>query len=311
VATTFVRKIVPGLRGAVLALLLVWVLVPAPGACGREGTAEGTGNPESEPGKEESTLARELIGDVTYAARSAYLDARSILLSPLSIPKLRKITWKQVAVGVLAAGAITGTVFLDERIRDTMKKIPDGTARSVQTASTAALWAGLGCLYIGGVIKGERAWRHTAITGLESYPASFGIARGIKGIAGRLRPYEERGAYEWREGGDSFVSDATAPAFALAAVVSHAFEDRWWALLPAYGAAMGVGVGRMGQDKHWASDILGSAAVGVCTSKAFLKLHESREADEAASVAPPPPQAGLGPVFGPGGGRGFGVHIFF
>lgn len=307
----FLLEVAYGTRRALRLLLIVWVLFPAPGAGAAEGSAEGSGNRPAGTDGEETTLARELLGDLSYAAKVAYLDARSIVLAPLSIPKLGKISWRHVAVGLAAAGAITGTVFLDDRIRDAMRKIPDDTARSVQTASETALWAGLGCLYIGGAIKGDRSWRRTAITGLESYPASFGIARGIKVAAARLRPDAGRGPYQWREGGDSFVSDATAPAFSLAATVSHAFQDRWWALIPAYGAAVGVGVGRMGMDRHWASDILGSAAVGVCTAKGFLKLHESREAAEEAAKTPVAPQAGLGPVFGPGGGRGFGVVVSF
>ena len=257
-----------------------------------------------------SHLYHDIYDDVKFGAKTVLLDAKDIVLLPLSIKKLKNIRWQQVVIGVAVAGCITGTVFLDDEIRGVMKEIPDDTARTIQTASEVALWAALGGLYLGGLYTRDENWRQTSLTGLESYAVSALLAKGIKAAAGRARPDSELGPYAWRVGGSSFISDATAPCFASAAAVSHAFEDRWWAAVPLYTFATGVGIGRMGLDRHWASDILGSAAVGILTAKAFLKLHESREKADSSWVKASP-TASLAPMWGAGGGKGLGLQISF
>src|SRR5262245_55721598 len=79
------------------------------------------------------------------------------------------------------------------------------------------------------------------------------------------------------QGGQSFVSGDTTPTFAAAAAISEAFDYHWWAAIPAYGLAVMIGVGWMGKDAHWASDILGSALVGARTTELLFYLHRERE----------------------------------
>jgi len=94
----------------------------------------------------------------------------------------------------------------------------------------------------------------------------------MKVAFGRERPDANRGPYAWFQGGRSFVSADTTPAFALAEAVAAGFDHRWEVTVPAYVAATAVGVGRMGRDRHWASDILASAFLGIGTTKLFNAL---------------------------------------
>jgi membrane-associated phospholipid phosphatase len=96
------------------------------------------------------------------------------------------------------------------------------------------------------------------------------------------------------------VSGATTPAFAAAAAISEAFNYRWWAAIPAYSLAVMNGVGRMGKDAHWASDILGSALVGAGTTELLFYLHRQREKPSSLIILPMLP-----------GRRGPGVSIAF
>jgi membrane-associated phospholipid phosphatase len=92
--------------------------------------------------------------------------------------------------------------------------------------------------------------------------------------------------------------------------MSDALDDRWWAAAPVYALATGVGIGRMGQDAHWASDILGSAVVGICTSKAFIKLHESHD-ENRKDAERCRMSAMVSPFWGSSGEKGLALRIFF
>jgi len=47
-----------------------------------------------------------------------------------------------------------------------------------------------------------------------------------------------------------------------------------------------TGVGRMGKDAHWASDILGSALVGAGTTELLFYLHRQRENPTSLIILP-------------------------
>jgi hypothetical protein len=53
-----------------------------------------------------------------------------------------------------------------------------------------------------------------------------------------------------------------------------------------------TGVGRMGKDAHWASDILGSALVGAGTTELLFYLHREREKPTSLIILPMVPGHG-------------------
>jgi len=60
-----------------------------------------------------------------------------------------------------------------------------------------------------------------------------------------------------------------------------------------------TGVGRMGKDAHWASDILGSALVGAGTTELLFYLHREREKPNSLIILPMvPSQGGMGMTVG-------------
>ena len=120
----------------------------------------------------------------------------------------------------------------------------------------------------------------------------------MKVTFGRERPDSGKEPLAWFQGGKSFVSGDTTPAFALAEAVSAGFDHRWEVMIPAYVAATAVGVGRMGRDRHWASDILASTFLGIGTTKLFNYMHRHRE--QAA------PQISISPVLAP---REYGLTV--
>jgi membrane-associated phospholipid phosphatase len=126
--------------------------------------------------------------------------------------------------------------------------------------------------------------------------ATSSLLTGAAKLAfGRDRPDQNQGHWKWFAGGSSFVSSATTPAFALAADISEYADNRWYVAVPAYTAAAAVGLGRMGKDAHWMSDIVGSALIGVGTTELFLHMHAMHAANPSRyRVFPVPVRGGFG-----------------
>jgi hypothetical protein len=205
--------------------------------------------------------------------------------------------------GIAVLGSIGGMIALDDDIRKEARHIDDRAASDLQNTSLAVSYASLATLYGAGLMTDDEHWRHGALTGAESVLVSFGLAKLAKVSFGRERPDAGKGAKAWFAGGRSFVSDVTTPAFAAAEAVSEAFDHTWWVTIPAYTAATAVGVGRMGQDRHWASDIVASAVIGVGTTTLFTYLHHQHEQQT--------PRLTLFPIIAPGGEVGLRLSLRF
>jgi len=224
-----------------------------------------------------ASMARLVWSDLGYSARTALADAGTLARAPLRIGKLRHLGRRPLLIGAAALASIGALIALDEPIRREARKIGDGSASTLQTAASTASLSSLAFLYGAGLATENDQWRHDALTGAESMAVASALVVLSKTAFGRQRPAADQGATEWFAGGASFVSGATTPPFAAADAFSAAFGHRWWVTTLSYAVATGVGVGRMGQDRHWASDVLGSALLGIATTELFSHLHHGRD----------------------------------
>jgi membrane-associated phospholipid phosphatase len=223
------------------------------------------------------TAANSVGADFLWAGRTVVEDAKDIATAPLHIAELRNVTTEQLLIGALALGSIGGTIALDQTIRARAKSIGTHDGRLLETTGSTVSLSSIPVLYVAGLATGNEEWRHGALTGVESFGLTSGLVAGVQAGFGRQRPNADKGAYTWFDGGTSFVSSATAPAFAAAESVSAAVDHDWRVTLPLYAAATAVGVGRMAQDAHWASDIVGAAWLAVGTTQTLRHLHSHRE----------------------------------
>jgi membrane-associated phospholipid phosphatase len=95
--------------------------------------------------------------------------------------------------------------------------------------------------------------------------AAFSV---VKLLSGRARPEVGGGAYEFRpfSGGGAFPSGHSTVAFALATSLADDLHNTW-AAVGLYAVATGTAWSRVYEQRHWASDVLFGAALGVTTSK--------------------------------------------
>jgi membrane-associated phospholipid phosphatase len=194
-------------------------------------------------------------------------------------------TWRD---GVLAFGFTALTIGMLPIDRYEAEELQDSLAqanRFFRNASRSVAYvADPGSIVIGVSLYGIGRlahWRTVADLGLhgtEAVVLSGAFTGLIKGVAGRARPYVSvdtnphdfsflRG---FRGGGGyaSFPSGHTTVAFAAASVVTSELQ-RWrprsvWFVAPAmYGGATLVGLSRMYNNAHWASDVAVGAAIGT------------------------------------------------
>jgi len=147
--------------------------------------------------------------------------------------------------------------------------------------------AGVG-FYVVGALDNQRRMQDLGLHTVESILLSTVVDGGIKMLAGRSRPYVDindphgfqlgRGfsGYDYQ----SFPSGHTTGAFAFAASVSRETQmwwprSRWYVGTLMYGGATLVGLSRMYNNVHWASDVLGGAAIGTLVGLKVVKYHHS------------------------------------
>ena len=101
------------------------------------------------------------------------------------------------------------------------------------------------------------------------------ITQSIKAAAHRTRP---------NGGNHSFPSGHTSATFATAAVIQQHYG--WKAGAPLYALGAYVSVSRMVDNKHWASDVVFGAAIGIVSGRAASLGHGTQRVSVAPSLLP-------------------------
>ncbi len=143
-------------------------------------------------------------------------------------------------------------------------------------------------LYIIGGLDNQRRVQDLGLHSVESILLSTGVSYGIKTLAGRARPHVDVSNphnFQFARGfsGDkyqSFPSGHSTAAFAFASTVSRETQmwwpkSRWYIGSLMYGGATLVGMSRMYNNMHWASDVLGGAAIGTLVGLKVVRYHHS------------------------------------
>lgn len=139
----------------------------------------------------------------------------------------------------------------------------------------------------------------------EAIVASGAIVGLTKGLVGRQRPFLEKGdpvdffvGRGFGNGGlTSFPSGHTAAAFSAATVLSLEARRSWPRAAPVltpllYGGATAVGLARMYDSKHWASDVALGATIGTLSGIQVMRYNDAHPDNTVArwlthaSIAP-------------------------
>lgn len=146
--------------------------------------------------------------------------------------------------------------------------------------------------WAGGAVAGSDGLRDTGWHATEAIAISGIVTTVIKEMAGRVRPnsspddpfdFSFAGGLTDR-GGRSLPSGHSTAAFAFAAVLSEELKVRHpdiarYANPAAYGVATMVALARVYDQKHWPSDVLLGAAIGVFTARIITKHAHGKKPD--------------------------------
>lgn len=205
-------------------------------------------------------------------------------------------TWRD---GVLAGAFIVGTISirpLDKSAALSLQYESRQKNRTLQRMATVvrnialpgSTIIGPSMYAIGRVSKQDRL-AQLGLHGTEALILGAGIGSVLKDAFGRARPFVDtispnpddfqllRG-FKRGDNYRSFPSGHTLAAFAAAAAVS-AETSRWWPWASytigplMYGGAAAVGVSRMYNNRHWASDVILGAAIGTFAGTKVVRYH--------------------------------------
>lgn len=85
----------------------------------------------------------------------------------------------------------------------------------------------------------------------------------------------------------SFPSGHTTNVFAGATFLASEYSDYPWVPFVAYGIASGVGIMRIANNKHYISDVLFGAGLGIASMKLAYKIHDWRKRQHVAKIKDP------------------------
>ena len=145
-----------------------------------------------------------------------------------------------------------------------------------------------GALWLGARVLHDSVRARYGARALEALALSGTITGGIKGIAGRARPYADPGepgswviARGIRDGRyQSFPSGHATAAFAFASAIASQLERdrapiRHWAVPALYGLAAVTAFARTYDHDHWASDVVAGAGVGTLSGLVVSRWHDA------------------------------------
>lgn len=213
---------------------------------------------------------------------SYWHDTKKTIVSP--------ITWKAKEWSTFAgvAGITAVTFAYDQEIYDFASRQQSQSASEISKYVIEPWGSGLYSLpllagiYIAG--RNNNHHRTVALTGLKAFIVAGEAAVVFKHLFHRHRPYENQPADSWIWDGPipltfdhtSFPSGHTTTAFAVASVLACGYKDKPWIGISAYTVAGLVGLSRVYEQKHWASDVLVGAALGTFIGTSFSRLNFSK-----------------------------------
>jgi membrane-associated phospholipid phosphatase len=180
------------------------------------------------------------------------------------------IRWYHVGAGL---GVVAAATLVDESLRDRIQRhrtsTGDDVAHAFRHMGEPLVYGtvGLGTIAVG-LLAGNRPLARAGERISAGLLTAAFVTTILKETVGRRRPGGPADAFNFRpfSGKDSWPSGHSTMAFALATGMSDEIHRLPVSVL-LYGAATLTAWSRLNDDRHWLSDVITGAAVGVTSTK--------------------------------------------
>lgn len=191
--------------------------------------------------------------------------------------------WGNTAKFAVVAGALA---FADEPVQQRALQFRKQNPGFLSTSNFITNFGGayegyvLASLGTYGLIFKNQKIKTTVLLATQAYITGAAVESVVKFLSGRTRPshYAHNTEAEpvflgpfAKSGGarvsSAFPSGHTTVAFAAATVFAMEYKNRPWIPIVAYSSASIIGLSRITENKHWATDVLAGAALGYLTGR--------------------------------------------
>ncbi len=231
-------------------------------------------------------MSKRFLSCILVCACVAQAQAQVSVQPSIRVPLFRS---RDAVIGLGVAALTAVTMSVDESVaRDLQRSSAQTNSGLKGTANVFNVIGFPGSVvlsastYFFGLAKHSRPIASLGMHTGEAIVLGGGLAEGLQMAIGRARPQRDvndNDDFVFRKGFSnddytSFPSAHTTVAFAAATAVSREVGRSWPAaskyVTPiSYSVAMLVGLSRMYKNKHWASDVVGSAGLGIYSAVLF------------------------------------------
>lgn len=215
-------------------------------------------------------------GEISGGIQRLVSESADLVTTPFEISNNNLF----MTLGVFAA---TGITFAFDR--DIQRKLTSKPSSSLDNAAKIGSLAGDPYIHLGfsalvygmAITADSPKWKEIGEMMAEALILADASTLLIKEGTGRARPVasnrnDDFKPFQFKKDYDSFPSMHTASSFAMASVAARTSGNVPTAIF-AYSAATLVGLSRMYQNKHWATDILLGAAIGELSGRVVTSFH--------------------------------------
>jgi membrane-associated phospholipid phosphatase len=222
-------------------------------------------------------------------------DAKYVATAPA---RWEKAEWENLG---WAGAAVLGTAIVaDVPVRDFMRQQPRNNSflNSVENFGTTYAFATMGAFYAVGLATDNQHSVQVAEDAVIASAISATLNQTIKVTVNRSRPRDNVGTSDFQgftglNNNSSFPSGHTTEAFTLAAVIATSYEEDWVSYA-SYSVASLVGVARMYNDAHFASDVVTSAIIGTYIGRTVVKHNKHSRKNSFVLLPELMPDGGAG-----------------
>ncbi len=207
-----------------------------------------------------------------------WTDTKNILTSPA---RWDGSDWLKAGIITgIAVGLYTQDQHIKDWIQDNKNNSTQRVADDIKKIGELSI-VGLIGLGAYGYIAPDAKAKTTFLLSVESFIVTGAFVQVLKYTTGRHRPYTGDPHDTWsgwtkKDEWHSFPGGDASSAFAIASVVASEYDNM---IVPpvVYGVSTLIGLERMHNDAHWASDVFVGSVIGYFTGKAIVASHAKQK----------------------------------